>query len=59
MVWPKSLNTIKYIIVFKRRPVADLVPVSKRSLTPAQYGELADVPPELEWLANITNSARL
>jgi integrase/recombinase XerD len=25
------------------------------SLTPAQYSELADVPPELEWLANITN----
>jgi hypothetical protein len=24
-------------------------------LTPVQYGELADVPPELEWLANITN----
>jgi integrase/recombinase XerD len=24
-------------------------------LTPAQYGDLADVPPELEWLANITN----
>ena len=27
----------------------------KRALTPAQYGDLADVPPELEWLANITN----
>ena len=27
----------------------------KRVLTPAQYGDLADVPPELEWLANITN----
>jgi integrase/recombinase XerD len=33
----------------------DLVAVEKRSLTPAQYGDLADVPPELEWLANITN----
>ncbi len=33
----------------------DLVPVRARALTPAQYGELADVPPELEWLANITN----
>jgi site-specific recombinase XerD len=32
-----------------------LIPVPKRTLTPAQYGELADVPPELEWLANITN----
>ena len=29
--------------------------VRKRALTPAQYGDLADVPPELEWLANITN----
>ncbi len=29
--------------------------VGKRALTPAQYGDLADVPPELEWLANITN----
>src|ERR1017187_8889942 len=32
-----------------------LIPVPRRTLTPAQYGELADVPPELEWLANITN----
>ena len=29
--------------------------VRKRALTPAQYGDLAEVPPELEWLANITN----
>jgi len=33
----------------------DLIPVNNRSLTPAQYDALADVPPELEWLANITN----
>jgi integrase/recombinase XerD len=33
----------------------DLVPVERRALTPAQFGDLADVPPELEWLANITN----
>src|SRR5271163_3830884 len=32
-----------------------LIPVPKRTLTPAQYGDLADVPPEIEWLANITN----
>jgi integrase/recombinase XerD len=31
----------------------ELVPLSP--LTPAQYSELADVPPETEWLANITN----
>src|ERR1700736_4062693 len=31
------------------------VAVRKLALTPAQYGNLADVPPELEWLANITN----
>jgi integrase/recombinase XerD len=35
--------------------LADLIPVKNRSLTPAQYGALADVPPEIEWLANITN----
>jgi site-specific recombinase XerD len=29
-----------------------LIPVPKGTLTPAQYGEPADVPPELEWLAN-------
>ena len=28
---------------------------SERTLTPDQYRDLADVPPELEWLANITN----
>lgn len=32
-----------------------LIPVPRRTLTLAQFGELADVPPELEWLANITN----
>ena len=31
------------------------VPAAARGLTPAQYGDLAEVPPELEWLANITN----
>jgi hypothetical protein len=35
--------------------VGDLVPIGKETLTPAQYGELADVPRESEWLANITN----
>src|SRR5215469_11344579 len=29
--------------------------VSPRALMPAQYQALADVPPELEWLANIKN----
>jgi integrase/recombinase XerD len=33
-----------------------LIPVTAPGLTPAQYGQLADVPPELEWLANITNA---
>jgi len=32
-----------------------LVPVTGRTLTPEQYADLADVPPEIEWLANITN----
>jgi site-specific recombinase XerD len=35
--------------------MSDLVPVDSNRLTPAQYAQLADVPPELEWLANITN----
>jgi site-specific recombinase XerD len=35
--------------------VSDLVPIGKETLTPAQYSQLEDVPPELEWLANITN----
>jgi hypothetical protein len=29
--------------------------VDRRALTPAQYGDLAEVPPEIKWLANITN----
>jgi hypothetical protein len=33
----------------------DLVAVERRALTPSQFGDLADVPPELEWLANITD----
>jgi hypothetical protein len=33
----------------------DLVAVNKNSLAPAQFGDLAEVPPELEWLANLTN----
>jgi integrase/recombinase XerD len=37
----------------------DLVKVGNaggsNALTPAQFGALAEVPPELEWLANITN----
>lgn len=36
--------------------VSDLTVISKQTLTPAQYSQLAEVPPELEWLANITNS---
>jgi len=35
--------------------LADLITTKNRSLTAAQYGALADVPPEVEWLANITN----
>jgi site-specific recombinase XerD len=36
--------------------VSDLTVISKETLTPAQYSDLSDVPPEIEWLANITNS---
>ena len=35
---------------------SELVPVPKRTLTKAQYSGLADVPPEVEWLANLTNA---
>ena len=35
--------------------VSDLTVISKDALTPTQYHELGNVPPELEWLANITN----
>ena len=35
--------------------VSDLVVISEQKLTPAQFSDLADVPPELEGLANITN----
>src|SRR6516164_5019719 len=36
--------------------VGHAAPAARRSLTPGQYDGLAEVPPELEWLANITNS---
>jgi len=32
-----------------------LLPAKPRNLTPAQFAALSDVPPEVEWLANITN----
>jgi integrase/recombinase XerD len=35
--------------------VSDLVVIGKDSLTPTQFSDLADIPPEIEWLANITN----
>jgi hypothetical protein len=35
--------------------MSKLVPLYNGGLTPAQVAHLADVPPELEWLANITN----
>jgi integrase/recombinase XerD len=33
----------------------DLVPVKKQALTRTEFERLADVPPEEEWLANLTN----
>ena len=33
----------------------DLVVVETRALTAAQFGDLAEIPAELEWLTNITN----
>jgi hypothetical protein len=53
-----TLNPIKYIIAFKaggERHGPIPLTVKTRTLTAAQYDRLADVPPEAEWLANITN----
>ena len=33
----------------------DLISIEKRNLTAAEFQGLADLPPELEWFANITN----
>jgi site-specific recombinase XerD len=33
----------------------DLITIDRNGLTPAQFGDLAEVPPEIEWLANLTN----
>ena len=33
----------------------DLIAIKTIALTLAQFSELTEVPPELEWLANITN----
>jgi integrase/recombinase XerD len=33
----------------------DLITVNRNGMTPAQFGDLAEVPPEIEWLANLTN----
>ena len=34
----------------------DLAAITKTGLTPVQFSDLAEVPPELEWLANLTNA---
>jgi integrase/recombinase XerD len=44
------------ILPKKEDLMAELIPVDKRNLTAAQFGQLADVPAELQWLANITNA---
>ena len=36
----------------------DIVPVKKSFLTSKQFENLSDVPPEIEWLANITKPMR-
>ena len=33
----------------------DLIALERRNLTAAEFQGLAEVPPELEWFANITN----
>jgi site-specific recombinase XerD len=34
----------------------DLIAVNRNGMTLAQFGDLAEVPPEIEWLANLTNA---
>src|SRR5579871_4299669 len=36
--------------------MSGLAPVRNSALSTAQFAQLADVPPEIEWLANITNA---
>jgi hypothetical protein len=40
------------------RPTAEIVPVppTNRLLTAAEFHQLADVPPEVEWFANLSNA---
>ena len=42
----------KDLVVVRNTGAAD----DQRALTPLPFGQLAEVPAELEWLANITNS---
>jgi hypothetical protein len=52
------LNLIKYIIALEQRGQGHSFRAasgSQKNPDITQYGELADVPPELEWLATITN----
>ena len=49
-------NTIKYIIMFKMRGAVDGPGAGQKTgLTRVQFEQLAEVPPEEEWLANITS----
>ena len=41
--------------VAKTDMAKDLITVDRNDLTPAQFDDLAEVPPEIEWLANLTN----
>jgi integrase/recombinase XerD len=59
---PYKEKRILNIYIFKHDKIhyhvymQDLIAVAPRSLTSAQYNDLAQVPAELEWLANITNA---
>ncbi len=46
---------IKYIIMFKVEGIMQLIRTKTGGLTRSQFERLADIPPEEEWLANITN----
>ena len=43
------------IMTSKKKSSRALIPTKARALTAKEFLDLADVPPEIEWFANITN----
>jgi hypothetical protein len=51
----RAAKLLRGLVLVRNTGAAASRQVDKPALTPAQYRDLAEVPPELEWLANITN----